>query len=132
MNPSHLARHLQALEEELLSDATRKNSSRVAALLSEDFREFGSSGRVYSRQDILVALREEAPITLSLTSFELKLLAEGVALVTYQSKKNTADGPPTTALRSSLWVQQGESWRMIFHQGTKLTPRHPISDSPTI
>ena len=115
-----LAEHLQTLEWELLANATRKNAARVSSLLAEAFREFGSSGLAYRKQDILVALQEEAPVSLSLMNFEMTLLAEGVALVTYQSQKDQGDAPPSIALRSSIWVQDGGDWRMIFHQGTKL------------
>jgi hypothetical protein len=42
------AEHLKALESEPLTNTTRKNAARVASLLADIFREFGSSGRVYS------------------------------------------------------------------------------------
>lgn len=120
MTEPQLTEHLQTLEWELLANVTRKDAARVSSLLAEAFREFGSSGRVYLKQDILVALQAEAPVSLSLKNFEMTLLAEGVALVTYQSQKDQGDIPPSIALRSSIWIQDGEAWRMIFLQGTKL------------
>jgi hypothetical protein len=116
-----IAEHLKTLELELLTNTTRKDAARVSSLLADAFREFGSSGRVYSKQDILAALQNEAPVSISLTNFEMMPLAEGVALVTYQSRKDQHTSEPTIALRSSIWTLDGENWRMIFHQGTKLT-----------
>jgi hypothetical protein len=116
-----IAEHLRALELELLTNTTRKNAARVSSLLADTFREFGSSGRVYPKNDIIIALQEEAPVSISLMNFEMMLLSEGVALVTYQSQKDQQDAPPSTALRSSIWIQNGDDWRMIFHQGTKLS-----------
>jgi hypothetical protein len=115
-----IAAHLQTLELELLTNTTRKSAARVSSLLADDFREFGSSGRVYSKEDIVIALQEEAPVSISLTNFEMMPLAEGIALVTYQSRKDQYNAQPAIALRSSIWTLDGANWRMIFHQGTSL------------
>jgi hypothetical protein len=112
--------HIQALELELLTSATRKNAERVSALLAEDFREFGSSGRVYSKKDIISTLQLETPFIISAVDVEISWLAEHVALVTYKSMKNAQAAQSDSALRSSIWVKNGEQWNMVFHQGTKL------------
>jgi hypothetical protein len=116
----NIAEHLKGLELDLLSNTTRKNAARVSSLLADGFREFGSSGRVYTREDIIPTLQEEAPASLSLVNFEMRLLAEGVALVTYRSSRDEPGAPPSAALRSSIWIREGENWRMVFHQGTRL------------
>jgi hypothetical protein len=132
-----ISKHLQELEAQLLSDTTRKDAARVASLLADGFREFGSSGRVYSKDDTIAMLQDEAPLRLSLSDFGLTLLAPGVALVTYRSVRDGSDALPTVALRSSIWIQHGEDWRMIFHQGTKLASAaesarpHESSETPT-
>ena len=115
-----LAEHLLALETDLLLQSTRKDAERVSLLLSEEFREFGSSGRVYSKADILRLLQEEAPASISLSDFEVLLLAPGVAHVTYRSVRREPGHQPVSALRSSLWRREGDTWRMLFHQGTRL------------
>jgi hypothetical protein len=122
----NLGEHLRALELELLESTTRKNAERVSDLLSDSFQEFGSSGRIYSKRDIILALQEETPISISLSDFEMKLLSDQVALVTYKSVKARQNALPSTALRSSIWLQDGDRWRMIFHQGTKLPPPDPV------
>jgi hypothetical protein len=54
-----LCAQLRSLELALLDPATRRDRSRVAELLTEDFEEFGSSGRVWSRAAILELLATE-------------------------------------------------------------------------
>ena len=114
------AEHLKALESELLLNTTRKNAVRVASLLADDFREFGSSGRVYSKDDIISTLLDESPVSISPSDFVINFLSEAVALVTYKSQREQPEGLPSRSLRSSIWVRDEGVWRMTFHQGTKL------------
>ena len=51
--------HLRACELALLDPIVRCDRARVAALLAEDFEEFGSSGRIWSREAILSLLETE-------------------------------------------------------------------------
>jgi hypothetical protein len=114
---STLAAHLLRLEEELLHSDARRDSARVAALLAEDFREFGASGRTFDKASILAELSAEAPAQLSLSDFACQQLAPDVALVTYRSQR-TDDAGSRSALRSSLWIHRDGHWQLLFHQGT--------------
>ena len=116
-NPDLLS-HLQALEESLLQHWTRQNQTLVESLLTEDFREFGSSGRSYSRQQILKALAAESPQSITAHDYKLTMLSPEAALLTYTSIQQPPDGSPMKALRSSIWVHRDGNWRMLFHQGT--------------
>ena len=107
--------YLRDLEESLLLASVRK-SERVAQLLAEDFVEFGSSGRIFTKQKIIASLRAEPPASVTATEFRVVLLAPGTALVTYRAHRHTA--PPVYTLRSSLWQLQQGQWQMVFHQGT--------------
>ena len=114
-----LSDHLQNLERRLLDPAIRKNQKALSALLTDDFCEFGSSGRTFSRPTILAWLAEENPAELTLTDFSCQRLGEDTALVTYRSHRHAPDGTTTAALRSSLWVRRKGSWQLHFHQGTR-------------
>jgi len=107
---------LLELEKRLMDGEFRRDRERVSGLLHKDFREFGSSGRVWSREAILDLLAtepwHESP---GVEDFEVSLLSPEMALVTYR-----AVGGAGASLRSSLWVREGEEWRVIFHQGTKV------------
>lgn len=112
--------HLRQLEERLLQPEIRRNPEAVAALLADGFREFGSSGRIFSKQQILDDLTTEAGHNLTLTDFHCEMPSPDVALVTYRSARKTESHATMEALRSSLWVYRDHRWQMLFHQGTKL------------
>ena len=113
--------HLRALEEELLQPAVRKTASRVDALLADDFMEFGSSGRVFYKHDIIDILRSESPARRSLTDFRALPLGPGVVLTTYRATSYGAAGEqPIHSIRSSVWRLFDGRWQVVFHQGTPL------------
>src|ERR1700730_10409986 len=94
---------LRSLEEELLQPAVRRSTERVSALLADNFVEFGSSGQVYNKRQIIAALAEETPSKLSLTDFESTLLSENVALVKYRAIRHSKTGESAVqSLRSSI------------------------------
>ena len=109
---------LRELEQRLLIGCVRKDAARVAALLADDFREFGSSGTVYSKTEILALLQAEEEIQVGMKDFACQPIAEDAALVTYRSERISGNNVMTAALRSSLWVVRDARWQMLFHQGT--------------
>lgn len=117
--PDALAQQLLALEKSLLDPVLRADSEHVAALLSEDFIEFGSSGRVWSKGTVLEGLATETTRShraLNVRDLKVKQLADSVALVTYAVERGTDD--QRGSLRSSIWKHEDGAWRMVFHQGT--------------
>ncbi len=117
----------------LFDPAVRRDTAVVADLLTEDFREFGSSGRIYTKLDILAELSTEQPALITLSDFACELIAPTVALVTYKSLATYDNRAGALALRSSLWVMKvpdepryGQAapregrWQMQFHQGTRI------------
>lgn len=110
---------LRALEERLLRADVRQSLAELDALLADDFLEFGSSGRIYNKRQVLGALQHEAPATNSITAFRAKVLAPNVVLVTYQARRSgTTETATAHSLRSSLWQFLDGRWQIIFHQGT--------------
>ena len=107
---------LRSLELQLMEPAFRRDRKQVSALLAEDFREFGSSGRVWSRAAILDLLESEDGYTApQVEDFATQRLSPETVLATYR----TVRGGVST-LRSSIWVLRGERWQMLFHQGTRI------------
>jgi hypothetical protein len=119
-SPQDLAAHLFHLEQQLLQPSVRRDSATLISLLAEDFREFGSSGRVYTRQQVIDALAEESPRTITLSDPLCQQLAEDIALLTYRSTGTLALNAASHALRSSLWIYRDNRWQMLFHQGTPI------------
>jgi len=114
---------LRTLETELHKYETRRNRHRMEMLLHPDFVEFGRSGTRYTRADILKEFGpNSAPAAIHSSHFDLVVLAQGVALLTYISAHLDAGGNPHRhTLRSSLWVCTEVGWQMRFHQGTPTT-----------
>jgi hypothetical protein len=108
---------LRACEENLLDPAIRRDPLRVEALLDVDFREFGSSGRVWARTQILDLLASDEYVARSIEGFKCEILASDIALVTYCA---TSADHQTVSLRSSLWTRTNKIWRMRFQQGTRV------------
>lgn len=117
------AETLIALEQSLHEPATRGDRQQVAALLAEDFVEFGSSGRIFDKAQTISALAAETPSAderrLQAFDFVVTDLAQDVALVTYRiDRSHTRTGTVRTTLRSSIWKRINGRWQMLFHQGT--------------
>jgi hypothetical protein len=107
------------LEEKLLQQETRNSPSEVATLLQPDFFEFGQSGTVWNRQQIIDRLARERPMEGSLTDLPVRSLAADVMLVTYRAVgRDPASGKEWHSLRSSVWKLSHSRWQMILHQGT--------------
>jgi len=119
-----LAELLLHLERQLMDPVFRKNREQVSALLAEDFREFGSSGRVWSRAAILDLLANEEAYTAPVVEdFAMQRISPETALVTYRTlRADAASDAPQITLRSSLWVLRGNRWQVLFHQGAKVPP----------
>lgn len=101
---------------------TRRDSARMDELLHADFREFGRSGREYSRQEILDELLGEASLPdIGVANVTCSLVNDDIVLLTYTSfhSKRLEDNQRYT-LRTSLWVRQAGRWRLRFHQGTPI------------
>ena len=104
---------IKSLELELVNPDARKDVRRLNELISDEFEEFGSSGVIYRKQDILSFLPQEEPVKYELSDFTFKRLSEGCILVKYRS---VISGKHT--FRSSIWINDNGSWQMLHHQAT--------------
>jgi ribonuclease HI len=104
---------VEALERELLRPETRADLGRTGVLLHPDFTEIGSSGRIWTRDAMMMALEDDPGGPTEVELLGADRLGEKAVLLTYRS--HTRKG---SALRSSLWVLEGSQWRLRFHQGT--------------
>jgi hypothetical protein len=116
MDKSDPIEHLIQQHELALLDPDTRKSAQVDQLLSDTFVEFGSSGRVYDKTDVVSALRSESSIAYTVSDFAVRLLAPRVALATYRAVRHVE--PPQHTLRSSIWMESVAGWRLVFHQGT--------------
>jgi hypothetical protein len=110
---------LEALERSLWKAATRFDREHMERVLAADFREFGRSGRTYTRAEILAFKPSELDAVLR--DLEIRALGPDVALATYRSELRS-DGHPALANCSSIGTRLDDNWQLRFHQGTPTTP----------
>ena len=108
---------LFGLEQRLAQAGKKVSSEEAASLIADDFVEFGASGKVWSKTDILAMMSEWSPIERTVEDFRVRELSPSVCLITY---KSSTSGRPSYTLRSSLWRNEGGAWRIVFHQGTSV------------
>jgi len=108
------------LERHLHRPEVRSNPRALDELLHPAFREFGRSGAIYSRSNVLSEF-SASPQTYEIWSqdFMMEELLPGLALLTYRSAHIAPSGGlDRHTLRASLWQRTAAGWRIRFHQGT--------------
>lgn len=108
---------LHELETSLWVAETRFDDVYMERVFAPDFMEFGRSGRVYQRHEMLGFSGDTIDIALPLQNFQARQIAPNVVLITYLSQV-TYDDDVQSGNRSSLWVFADERWQLTFHQGT--------------
>lgn len=112
---------IRSLELRLLEPEVRRSVEILDQLLADDFMEFGSSGRVYRKQDLLDQPPNESENQYSIQDLLVRGLSDEVVLATYRlTRTKIGSATPEHSRRSSIWKYEGGGWRLIFHQGTSI------------
>jgi hypothetical protein len=111
---------LEQFEHQLLTSAIPHNATEISLLLADEFREFGSSGKTFSKAEIISHLQSEGTVHLSLHGFEAYPISDQAFVVTFRAVKEVPGLAPIESLRSSLWIYRDGRWQVLFHQGTKV------------
>ncbi|MFF4245794.1 DUF4440 domain-containing protein [Streptomyces sp. NPDC001822] len=109
-------------ELRLLDPVVRTSADQLAALLHPDFREIGTSGRLWERDSIIAMLTDPgAPRPGPLTASRMRgdRLASDLVHLTFDTESRGL-----RSHRSSLWRLTAQGWRLYFHQAT------PFIDDP--
>ena len=114
---TELEEHLRCLEEKLIG-LRPGTIEELALLLSDDFLEFGSSGLLFCKQDVIDALSRRSVVQVKLADFQVRLLAPTIGLVVYSLCPVRNNEEDAVTVRSSIWRLEESGWRMVFHQGT--------------
>jgi hypothetical protein len=128
-NTNASAKPLSPLEQELMSAeksfvvaAKKGDVAFFKSTLTDDFSFVAFDGQLYNRQDMLDQFTGGG---LNLQPYDMKVVmaAEGVAIVTYdvvlRVPPSEDQGPPPRYQHSStVWVKQGDLWKMKFQQMT--------------
>ena len=113
---------IKELEEKLLHSDVRENPEILKQLLSDEFEEIGSNGKISSREDVIDwLLNKEKNISWSLSDFRIKKITSDIVISIYRARKIISnDNVSNGSMRSSIWKFSDSQWKMIFHQGTKI------------
>ncbi len=111
------------LEQKLGRAVQRTDQNFLDKTIADSFIEFGSSGQIFTKADIITLLSTETIFTdYSLENFSLTKLSDDTVHVTYQIPSRTLGNGTVRkgSLRSSIWSRAGDNWQLRFHQGTLL------------
>jgi hypothetical protein len=119
---SPLEQTLMAAEKSFVEAAKKGDGAFFKRTLTDDFSFVAFDGQLYSRQDMLDQFGDGG---LNLQSYDMKVVTagEGVAIVTYdvvlRVPASEDQGPPPRYQHfSTVWVKQGDAWKMKFQQMT--------------
>ena len=113
VKPRNDFREIESLEKKLLVSASRKSINTLDELLDDDFKEFGKSGLVCNKQDILNRLPNEEPREFNVKYFEGKSVGYFAYLINFTTLESGIE-----MLRSSIWKSIDGRLQTVFHQGT--------------
>ena len=101
----------------LLDPKVRGDRHHLTGLLHPEFVEFGASGRILERREIVSELVDSPdPGSLEVQDLDARWVSSDTVLVTYRTIS-----AERSVLRSSWWLRGRDGWQIVFHQGT-LTP----------
>lgn len=129
---------LPRLELRLLDPDVCASPGEVADLLDDGFVEFGASGGVWDKTQTVAGLAGEKgsgpPAERTVRGLQVRLLAEGVALVTYRAvRRNAGSADELHSLRSSVWTRGGDGrWRMTSTRAPAPSRAGRLEDVPTL
>ena len=108
---------LLKLEMSLWIEETRNNREFLDKILHNDFLEYGKSGRVFNKEDILNNTSDEINAVFPFKNMNIKDIGEKTYLITYLAATKVKN-KIIKSNRSSIWIGDSDNIQMIFHQGT--------------
>src|SRR6202162_62146 len=118
-----LGRSLMASEKSLIEAKKKDDGAFFKRTLSKDFTLVGVDGRLLEGQEAVDGLGDSELAELTPYDMTVVMAGDGAAVVTYDAvlreKPEEDQGPPPRYQHfSSVWVKQGDSWKLMFHQAT--------------
>ncbi|MEM6402804.1 MAG: DUF4440 domain-containing protein [Cyanobacteria bacterium P01_D01_bin.116] len=110
-------------ENQLLLPEIRHSTTKLKELLSENFIEIGSSGKKFRLKEVLENLSKEKDWSAKISNIEFRMINEDVAQLFYNCViYHNLDDKGSYSIRNLIWTNESDTWKMIFHQGTKISP----------
>ncbi|HEY1262047.1 MAG TPA: nuclear transport factor 2 family protein [Terriglobales bacterium] len=118
---SPLEQTLVDQEKSLLAAEQKKDVEAVTQTILPDFTTVAVDGRMYDRHDLLESL---SYLNLEVMQYNFKVVpvTDTVAIVSYDAvvKSHVSEENPWPRYQhfSSVWVKEGEQWKLKFQQST--------------
>jgi hypothetical protein len=113
---------LMNAEQQFIEAAKKGDAAFFKQTLTNDFSFVSFDGQLYDRQDMLDQYSQAGT---DVQPYEMKVVqaGDGVAIVTYnvvlRVPASEDQGPPPRYQHfSTVWVKQGDTWKMKFQQMT--------------
>jgi hypothetical protein len=120
--PSASEKTLIDAEQRFIDAAKRGDAAFFKQNLTSDFTYVSYDGQLYGRQDMVDQYAQPGT---NIQPYELKVVpaGDGVAIVTYnvvfRVPPSEDQGPPPRYQHfTTVWVKQGDTWKMKFQQMT--------------
>ena len=120
-SPKPLAEQLIALEKALPEAEKRHDRDYYKRTLTDDYISIGTDGKIHPKEEILGDLPSSELDEYRLYNIQILQLNDGAAVITYDvivRMVHYDDETPRYQHISSIWVKQGEDWRLRFQQAT--------------
>jgi hypothetical protein len=122
-NPSPLEQTLIASERSLIEAKKKDDGALLKRTVTEDFSLVGVDGKLLQKQEAVDDLGDSGLIEIMPYDIKVVSLGDEAAIITYDAvvRKNPEkdQGPPPRYQHfSSVWVKQGDTWKLKFHQAT--------------
>lgn len=105
---------LVTLELKLQQEDVRSDKKQLAQLVHDNYLEFGRSGKVWKKADLLVSDQKIPQLHIQSSEFSVQKVGERSYLVSYLTTEQET-GKQTN--RRSLWVKEENAWQLLFHEG---------------
>lgn len=116
-----LESQLLQLETALTESETRSSREQLDRLLAEDFLEIGSSGKIFTKAHALERLPASTEKNVyEISHFHIRVLSPDLVQTIFKTKRTTDGTDILNSLRTSLWRKNGNTWQMLYHQGTPI------------
>lgn len=117
MSQSKELAEVESLERRLLDPQTRGSKPQLDALIADNFQEFGRSGRMWQKPEIIDSLSQAPDLNVAIDGIQSRQIGNDVVLITYTSR-HIDEESETLTFRSSIWQRHDEPWKIVFHQAT--------------
>ena len=120
--PSEQEKTLMAAEQSFVNAAKKGDAAFFKHTLTSDFSFVGFDGQLADHQE-MIDQHTEPGFNLMPYNMKVMSLADGVAIVTYDvvlrvPPEEDQGPPPRYQHFSTVWVKQGDAWKMKFQQMT--------------